>query len=53
MKSDNTSTVPRTSNPADRAAIAAILADTQDEPLCNKAMPVAHEVPRQMTGVAF
>lgn len=53
MKSDQTSALPRTTNPADRAAIAAILADTQDDPMCNKAVRVAHEVLRQVSGAAF
>lgn len=50
---DKTPTLPRTANPADRAAIAAILADTQDDPMCNKAVRVAHEVLRQVSGAAF
>ena len=53
MKSEKTSTLPRTANPADRAAIAAILADTHDDPMCNKAVRVAHEVLRQAAGAAF
>lgn len=53
MKSEKTSTLPRTANPADRAAIAAILADTHDDPMCNKAVRVAHEVLRQVSGAAF
>lgn len=40
-------------HPADRAAIAAILADTQDDPMCNKAVRIAHEVLRQVPGAAF
>lgn len=38
---------------ADAAAIAAILADTQDDPMCNKAVRVAHEILRQVPGAAF
>lgn len=55
MKLDPPSTkLPSTSErPADRAAIAAILADTQDDPMCNKAVRVAHEVLRQVPGAAF
>jgi hypothetical protein len=39
--------------PADRAAIAAILADAHDDPMCNKAVRIAHEVLRQVRGAAF
>lgn len=46
--------LPSTSeHPADRAAIAAILADTDDDPMCNKAVRIAHEVLRQVPGAAF
>lgn len=38
---------------ADAAAIAAILADTHDDPMCNKAVRVAHEILRQVPGAAF
>ena len=38
---------------ANAAAIAAILADTQDDPMCNKAVRVAHEILRQVPGAAF
>jgi hypothetical protein len=55
MKFDLATTkLPSTSaHPADRAAIAAILADTVDDPMCNKAVRVAHEVLRQVPGAAF
>lgn len=55
MKFDPASTtLPDTSaQPADRAAIAAILADTHDDPMCNKAVRIAHEVLRQVRGAAF
>jgi len=47
-------TLPDTSaQPADRAVIAAILADSQDDPMCNKAVRIAHEVLRQVPGAAF
>lgn len=39
--------------PANRAAIAEILADVQDDPMCNKAVRIAHEVLRQVPGAAF
>lgn len=38
---------------ADAAAIAAILADTHDDPMCNKAVRIAHEILRQVPGAAF
>ena len=47
-------TLPDTSaQPADRAAIAAILADSHDDPMCNKPVRIAHEVLRQVRGAAF
>lgn len=55
MKTDTASTVAinTSAQPADRAAVAAILADTQDDPMCNKAVRIAHEVLRQVRGAAF
>ena len=45
--------VNTSAHPADRAAIAAILADADDNPMCNKAVRVAHEALRQVPGAAF
>jgi len=53
MKSEKAIALPDTTRPADQAAIAAILADTQDDPTYNKAVRVAHEVLRQVAGAAF
>lgn len=53
MKTDKTPSLPDTMSPADHAAITAILADTQDDPMYNKAVRVAHEVLRQVRGAAF
>jgi hypothetical protein len=55
MNTDKASAeTPNTSAlPADRSAIAAILADSRDDPMCNKAVRIAHEVLRQVRGAAF
>lgn len=53
MNSEKVSALPDTTGPADHAAITAILADTQDDPMYNKAVRVAHEVLRQVRGAAF
>lgn len=52
MKND-ASSLSESARPADAAAIAAILADSHDDPMCNKAVRIAHEVLRQVPGAAF